>query len=181
MSKTLKTWNDWPTMVLKLSFYDQPKELKEQTATQSMDSLEYFKKSYFAVDGLWFIMVEEESSFEYALELDKRVWKIMAKIQARLAMKLGKDFFESLRLKWDTEGYTYRLEKYSVIIEQCPWWEIMKSSGRENTAGRVGATICPILYNEWAKEYKAPYTITFETSMCQGDKVCTLHFEKSVK
>ncbi|MGC1123384.1 MAG: DUF6125 family protein [Candidatus Methanofastidiosia archaeon] len=146
-----------------------------------MDSLEYFKKSFFAVDGLWFIMVEEESSFEYALELDKRVWKIMAKIQARLAMKLGKDFFESLRLKWESEGYKYRLEKYSVIIEQCPWWEIMKSSGRENTAGRVGAAICPVLYNEWAKEYNAPYAITFETSMCQGEKVCTLHFEKSVK
>ena len=44
-----------------------------------MDSLEYFKKSYFAVDGLWFLIVEEENSFEYALELDKKVWKVLAK------------------------------------------------------------------------------------------------------
>ena len=147
-----------------------------------MDSLEYFKKSYFALDGLWFLMIEEENSFEYALELDKKVWKIMAKIQARTAIKLGKEFFESLKLKWDSEGYKYHLEKYKIVIEQCPWWDIMKNSGRENLAGRVGAVICPLIYNEWAKEYKAPYTITFETCMCQGEKTCTLRFQKkSVK
>ncbi len=143
-----------------------------------MDNLEYFKKSYFALDGLWFLMIEEETSFEYALELDKKVWKVLARIQAKSAIKLGKEFFESLRLKWDAEGYKYRFEKYKVVIEKCPWWEIMKRSGRENLAGRVGGVICPIIYNEWAKEYNAPYTITFETCICQGDKTCTLHFEK---
>jgi hypothetical protein len=143
-----------------------------------MDSLEYFKKSYFAVDGLWFLMVEEGTSFEYALEMDKKVWRIMAKIQARTAMKLGKEFFDSLKLKWDSEGYKYHTEKYNVIIDECPWWDIMKSSGRESQAGKVGAAICPIIYNEWAREYKAPFTIKFETHMCQGDKNCILNFQQ---
>jgi hypothetical protein len=143
-----------------------------------MDSLEYFKKSYFALDGLWFLMIEEDNSFEYALELDKKVWKIMAKIQARTAIKMGKEFFDSLKLKWDSEGYKYHLEKYKVVIEQCPWWDIMKNSGRDSKAGRVGAVICPIIYNEWAKEYKAPYIIRFETCMCQGDKTCNILFQK---
>ncbi len=144
-----------------------------------MDSLEYFKKSYFALDGLWFLMVEEGASFENALELDKKVWKIMAKIQARTAMKLNKEFFESLKLKWDSEGYKYHLgEQNRVVIEQCPWWDIMKTSGRDKLAGRVGAAICPIIYNEWAKEYRAPYIITFETCMCQGSKACVLCFQK---
>jgi hypothetical protein len=143
-----------------------------------MDSLEYFKKSYFAVDGLWFLMIEEDTSFEYALELDRKVWKIMAKIQAKTAMKLGKEFFDSLKLKWDSEGYKYHFGRYKVIIEKCPWWDIMKTSRKGDTAGRVGAIICPVVYNEWAKVYGAPYTIVFETYMCQGDENCTLHFQK---
>ncbi len=143
-----------------------------------MDSLEYFKKSYFAMDGLWFLMVEEENSFEYALELDKKVWKVLAKIQARTAIRLGKEFFDSLKLKWDSEGYRYHFERYKVVIEECPWWDIMEKSGRQQLAGRVGAVICSIVYNEWAKEYNAPFTITFETYLCQGDRACVLHFQK---
>jgi hypothetical protein len=156
----------------------ETKTIKRLSVTYIMDSLEYFKKSYFAVDGLWFIMIEDETSFEYALELDKKVWKIMAKIQARTAMKLKKEFFDSFRLKWDSEGYKYHYETQKVIIDVCPWWEIMKKSGRADKAGRVGATICPVIYNEWARVYNAPYTINFETCMCQGDKVCTLYFQK---
>ena len=143
-----------------------------------MDSLEYFKKSYFAVDGLWFLMIEEDISFDKALDLDKKVWKIMAKIQARTAKNMGKEFFDSLRLKWDSEGYKYHLETYRVIIEQCPWWDIMKKSGREANAAKIGASLCPIIYNEWAKEYKVPYSVTFEECMCQGDKTCILQFHK---
>lgn len=154
------------------------KTIKRAIPTYSMDSLEYFKKSYFAVDGLWFLMVEEDSSFEHALELDKKVWRIMAKIQARTAKELGKSFFDSLKLKWESEGYKYHLEQYNVIIDTCPWWDIMKKSGRENRAGRVGAAICSIIYNEWAREYKAPYTIKFEAHMCQGDKNCSLLFQE---
>lgn len=143
-----------------------------------MDTLEYFKKSYFAVDGLWFLMVEEETSFEYALELDRKVWKVLAKIQAKAAMKMNKEFFDSLRLKWDSEGYKYRFEKNKAIIEQCPWWEILKKARRENQAGRVGAVICPVVYSEWAEEYHAPYTVKFEKYLCQGEKECVLVFEK---
>lgn len=143
-----------------------------------MDSLEYFKKSYFAVDGLWFLMIEEDSSFEHALELDKKVWRIMAKIQARTAKELGKSFFDSLKLKWESEGYTFHLEQFNVIIDTCPWWDIMKKSGRESRAGRVGAAVCSIVYNEWTREFKAPYTVKFESHMCQGDKNCSLLFQE---
>lgn len=143
-----------------------------------MDSLEYFKKSYFALDGLWFLMIEEDTSFEKALDIDKKVWKVIAKIQARIAKKQGNKFHESLKLKWESEGYKYHFEKYTVIIDQCPWWDIMKNSGRNEKAGKIGAVICPIIYNEWAREYRAPYHIKFETHMCQGDRDCRLLFQK---
>ena len=44
---------------------------------------EYFRRSYTAVDGLWFMMVEEKYGFEAALKLDEAVWKVLPKIQAR--------------------------------------------------------------------------------------------------
>ena len=36
-------------------------------------SSEYFKRSFFAVDGLWFMMLEDETSFKKALEIDEKV------------------------------------------------------------------------------------------------------------
>jgi len=45
--------------------------------------VEYFKRSYTAVDGLWFMKVEEIYGFDTALDIDEEVWKVMPKIQAR--------------------------------------------------------------------------------------------------
>ena len=45
---------------------------------------DYFNRSYKAVDGLWFMKVEEKYGFDSALELDNEVWKVMPKIQARM-------------------------------------------------------------------------------------------------
>jgi hypothetical protein len=147
-----------------------------------MDSLEYFKKSYFAVDGLWFLMIEENTSFENALDIDKKVWKIMAKIQARTAKSLGKSFIEGLCLKWDSEGYSYDIKRNCVDISICPWWDIMKKSGRDSKGSKIGTLICPIIYNGWAQEYNVPYTVVFESRICQGDRHCRLRFKKqSVK
>ncbi|HNU39958.1 MAG TPA: DUF6125 family protein, partial [Methanothrix sp.] len=44
---------------------------------------EYFRRSYTAVDGLWFMKVEESLGFEQALQIDEAVWRILPKIQAR--------------------------------------------------------------------------------------------------
>ena len=44
---------------------------------------EYFRRSYTAVDGLWFMKVEERMSFEQALQIDEAVWRVLPKIQAR--------------------------------------------------------------------------------------------------
>ena len=44
---------------------------------------EYFRRSYTAVDGLWFMKIEETLGFDEALRLDEAVWKVLPKIQAR--------------------------------------------------------------------------------------------------
>ncbi len=50
--------------------------------------VEYLRRSYTAVDGLWFVMVEEAHDFDHALALDERVWQILPKIQARKAREV---------------------------------------------------------------------------------------------
>ena len=50
--------------------------------------VEYLRRSYFAVDGLWFMMLEDELSFEKALEMDVKVWGVVPKIQARTQLQI---------------------------------------------------------------------------------------------
>ncbi|NLE90228.1 MAG: hypothetical protein GX602_04765, partial [Dehalococcoidales bacterium] len=45
---------------------------------------QYLQRSYEAVDGLWFMKVEEKLGFDTALEIDGEVWKVLPKIQARM-------------------------------------------------------------------------------------------------
>ncbi len=47
------------------------------------DKIEYLYNCFVKVDGLWFIKAEEEFGFEKALDLDGKVWTVLAKIQAR--------------------------------------------------------------------------------------------------
>ena len=47
------------------------------------DIIGYLSRNFTSVDGLWFVKIEEILGFEKALEVDKEVWKILPKIQAR--------------------------------------------------------------------------------------------------
>jgi hypothetical protein len=42
-----------------------------------------FRRSYTAIDGLWYIKVEENEKVEKTLDMDNEVRGIMLKIQAR--------------------------------------------------------------------------------------------------
>jgi hypothetical protein len=50
---------------------------------------EYYHRSYTVVDGLWFMKIEEKYGFDAALDIDKEVWKVFPKMQARLLKSLG--------------------------------------------------------------------------------------------
>ncbi len=133
--------------------------------------LEYFKSSYFAVDGLWFVKVEESSSFENALDIDEKVWEVLPKIQAR---KLKEVKFEGEEYEYDIMGEDNVLE---IAISRCPWQEIMKRGGREHLAAQVGDRVCATELNVWAKEFGASFAM--ESKMCQGAESCTLRFEST--
>jgi hypothetical protein len=76
---------------------------------------EYLVRSYTAVDGLWFMKVEEQFGFEKALEIDTLVWEVMPKIQARqLKSFLGVDSgLDALRAcyseKLSLDGFDFQM------------------------------------------------------------------------
>jgi len=162
--------------------------MTELTDKQKAD---FLRRSYIAVDGLWFMKIEEKYGFEAALEIDREVWKIFPKIQARLLKSLTKKekgidaLVECYTTQLALENFTFRTEEsengVSVIIEKCPWHELMVKSGREKLSGRIGDVICQTECETWAREFGEEIGFKSEGRICKGETCCIIRFEKSIK
>ncbi len=149
----------------------------------------YFQRSYTAIDGLWFMKVEEKYGFEAALEVDGEVWKVMPKIQARaLKPVVGKErgleaLCACLTTKFSLEDFCFKVRKeegyLEIEIKKCPWLEIMVKSDRSHLAENVSGFICQVEHSAWACEFG---DIEFEIGerMCDGSKRCLLKFEAHI-
>jgi hypothetical protein len=154
---------------------------------------EYFHRSYTAVDGLWFMKVEEKCGFDVALDIDNEVWKVFPKIQARLLKSLGKTgdgidaLFECLTTKLTLEGFKFKAEKtgnkgdFKITINECLWHNLMVKSGREKLSGKVGTLICNTEYSAWVSEFGPNLGFALGQQICQGSKSCILQFKSARK
>lgn len=151
---------------------------------------EYFRRSYTAVDGLWFMKVEEKHGFEEALQLDEAVWNVLPKIQARTIKAMmnlcsGLDGLqEAIAVRLALEGFMFILERqkdgFGVTISRCPWHDLLIKSGRKNISARVSDIICRVENSVWASEFEDDESrkIRFEREdmICQGAERCRLRF-----
>jgi len=149
---------------------------------------DYFRRSYAAADGLWFLKVEERYGFENALQIDEEVWKILPKIQARMIKDMaglgsGIDgLFQGIVTRLRLEGFSFSGEReergFSILVSRCPWHDLMIRAGREHLSGEVGRLICQVENSAWAKEFG---DIGFQRSsgICRGDAQCRLLFEEA--
>lgn len=145
---------------------------------------EYLYRSYTAVDGLWFRMVEDDSSFEKALRLDEAVWRVMPKIQARkikemLGLGNGLDALKTALLaKFEMEGYVLagppeeRRDGWLLAVRVCPWLEIMKRAERAHLAPTISSVICPAEMEVWAEEFGPGLSIAVSGGCCRGEEIC---------
>lgn len=149
---------------------------------------EYLKRSYFAIDGLWFMMVENERTFDEALKLDEKVWSVLPKIQARKVKELLElqgtglmDFLAAIEVKLEAEEYDYQVSEASanhiqIAIRVCPWYEILKKANREYLEPRIAASICSLEFRVWLKEFGESLTFSL-TPRCSTEKpLCILDF-----
>jgi len=148
----------------------------------------FFQRSFKAVDGLWFMKAEERSGFEAALELDRAVWQVFPKIQARelrAILGLGEGVValrECFSHLLNLEGFTYRTEAdgagFRIVVTQCPWHDAMVKSGRAHLSGRIGEVICQTEYTTWAQEFGGTLRFAFGSPqrICTGAEMCVLRF-----
>ncbi len=151
---------------------------------------EYFKRSYMAVDGLWFVKIEEKLGFDTALDLDIDVWKIMPKIQVRklkslVPVKEGLEgLYEAFATKLNLEGYTYEPTQSDGCVEfkitKCPWHEIMIKSDRKHVAEKVGSAICTAEGTVWASEFGKNITCQLAERICSGASCCRMRFVRTL-
>ena len=149
---------------------------------------EYLHRCFTAVDGLWFMKLEEKYGFDAALEIDNEVWKVMPKIQARMLKSMCKlgDGIEALldcfTFKLKVEGYTFKTETirnrrgFRIIIDKCPWLDLLLKSGRENVAEKVGTTICNTDGSAWAAEFGDNIKFELQSQICQDSEHCLMQF-----
>lgn len=153
---------------------------------------EYFHRSYTAVDGLWFMKLEERFGFDTALEIDVAVWQVMPKIQARKLKELtglqsGLDaLHDCLAAKLRIEGFAFTARRgpdgasLEIVIEQCPWRGMLEKSGRGHLAGTIGERICTTEYGVWAREFGGEaITFAFGGRLCGGCECCVLRFNST--
>jgi hypothetical protein len=151
---------------------------------------DYFHRCFTAVDGLWFMRVEEKLGFEDALEIDRAVWEVFPRIQARemkamLGVEKGTAALQtSFTTALDLNGFTYRVENegtgFRVIITQCPWHDTMVKSSRQHLSARVGEVICQTEYTVWVAEFGSNLRFSFKSPhrLCGGASTCVLCFNK---
>ena len=149
---------------------------------------EYLHRSYTAVDGLWFMKLEEKYGFGEALTIDREVWKVMPKIQARLLKSMynldnGMEaLFICFTTKLTLDGFSFETQKikekdgFQIVIRRCPWHEVMIKSGRDSLSGRVGDVICSTEYSVWAAEFGGNIHCKLEEQICTGAKDCIVQF-----
>ena len=146
---------------------------------------QYFRRCYTAVDGLWFMKVEEKHGLEAALEVDDQVWKVLPKIQARMLKAMlnagqGMDALrECLSTRLALEEFEFETQKnsdgFSVLVKRCPWHDQMVKSGREHLSGTVGRRICRTEYSAWAAEF-GDIRFELQEQICEGCRQCVLRF-----
>ena len=147
--------------------------------------MDFLRRSFSAVDGLWFVKCEETLGFEKALELDHRVWEIMAKIQARRAREIiggqmNLDGLEkALTLKLESEGWGFEVEgngnEVRFRIVTCPWYQILEKSGRTHLEPTITKTICMAEYPIWCNEFGEGISFSLEKES-PGAGSCTMVF-----
>ncbi|RLF15575.1 MAG: hypothetical protein DRJ97_03510 [Thermoprotei archaeon] len=139
--------------------------------------LKWLREAYYAVDGIWFLTVEEKRGLDEAIEVDLKVWERFATVMAKRVKRrfnlegdLG-TIVKSTKVFFDIEGWRVDLkpEEGLINVEFCPWWDYLNRVGRGWIIEKVCPKVCEVIFSSWAKVMNpsATATITFNPPHCQ--------------
>ena len=144
------------------------------------DIIRWLREAYFAVDGVWFLTLEERLGLERAVEIDVEVWRGVAEVLAkRVKRRYGVDgslasIVESTKVFFEVEGWGVELrpEEGLVAVERCPWYDYLNRVGRGWVIDKVCPRVCEAMFSSWARAMSLEATATIDFSPPR----CRVHF-----
>ena len=135
----------------------------------SDEILKWLREAYFALDGLWFLVVEEDKGLEEAIRLDFKVWERLAWIMAKRVKRRFnlpgdiKSIMNSLDVFFSVEGWTVdiKAEEGFFKVERCPWWDYLTKVGRRYITEKICPMVCELIFSSWAKAFNPDVDIEF--------------------
>jgi len=104
-----------------ISRNEDKKLIEEIPKDKISDFILMHLRNMWAVDGLYYLGIEEDYGTESATEIDRKVWEIMGKIEARKIKELfdikGNDI-SSMMNALRYSGWTLDLEDKEIIVEE---------------------------------------------------------------
>jgi hypothetical protein len=149
--------------------------------------VDYLRKCFVSVDGLWFMKAEEDADFEKALELDIEVWKVLPKIEARTIQDLLdidkgiKALRQALEFKLSAEDSRFELsplgrDGFTLEVRDCSWVAHIKKANREQLLERISESICSLEYRTFASEFGSDIIIEHDHGCCPTVGRCRFQF-----
>jgi hypothetical protein len=135
------------------------------------------------------MMVEQDLDFDRALDLDVRVWRVLAKIQARKARSLleasgnsPQELARCFSLKLEADGHRFSVETtedaVAFRIQACPWFELLEKSDRRHIAAKVAQAVCPTEGSVWCDEFGGAWRFDMPLMACSGAQCCEMRFSR---
>ncbi len=154
----------------------------------SEDKLFLLERSFFTLDGLWMIKLEEASNWELALKIDSKVWEVLLKIIIRRLKKyLGlhddslKNLIKILTFRWSAEGWGFKIfpqnEGYRLEIQKCPYKSAMdRNPSRHHKIALICRDMCIPFYKQIVHNFNPLITLKRGKYMGLGDDTCSFTF-----
>ncbi|MFW9930809.1 MAG: DUF6125 family protein, partial [Candidatus Thorarchaeota archaeon] len=152
------------------------------------DKLFLLERSFFTLDGLWMIKLENVSNWELALKIDSKVWENLLKIIIRRLKKYLnlhdnnlENLLKILTFRWSVEGWKFDLipqnNGYTIEIQNCPYKSAMdRNPDRQDKIPLICREMCIPFYQEIVYTYNPLISLRREDFMGLGDKVCSFIF-----
>jgi len=149
---------------------------------EQKELIQLIKSSLTAIDGPWFLEVENEIGFDKAFEIDLGVWKKYGPVIIKRIIKMLSitdndlnSFIRILEIICEIDDTKFTIKEKTqnealILIDYCPWYENLKRSKRENLVrcDVVDKTIFP----EWIQSFNPDLKLELSRSIPEGHDRC---------
>jgi hypothetical protein len=148
------------------------------------DKLFLLERSFFTLDGLWMIKLEEVSNWDVALKIDSQVWGDLLRIIIRRLKKYLEihnnsleNLLKILTFRWSAEGWKFDVliqnDGYRIEIKNCPYKSAMdRNPNRHGKIPLICRDMCIPFYEEIVHYYNPSIKLRRSKFMGLGDDIC---------